>query len=204
MNGINKFIINQKLKDLVAFCDDSDKVLLNSLIDKYKISYSEITDGTRKFCDCCKIVKPLSQFKTHNKGGLKTHTGKCYDCYNRECAKRSLFKTGMKQLMEPYDEKIEQLKDCNGCVLSITETYVLDNIFSNKSEVLHYQCPNKTNKECVKCDKNKDAVFKVREDANEVLTESLNQSITNDHIELKVILNQAVRKIADYKKQFKK
>jgi len=191
MKDLNKFIVNAKLNDLIAFCDDSDKVALASLLDKYKFSYVEITDGTRKPCKDCKVVKPLNKFKIHRKGGSETVTDKCYDCYDRECARKTLVNTNIKQLMEMYDDKLDGIKSCNGCELSVIE----------KGEGYTFSTPNYESKECNRCIDESDRINNEVYEAEQKLRKGLDKVITDDHIEFKVILNKARKRIAEYKKE---
>ncbi len=186
MKDINKFIVNSKLNDLIAFCDESDKAILSDLLDKYKLSYSEITDGKRKKCNCCGVVKSLDEFKTHRKGDMITHTNKCYDCYDRECAKRTLFKTNISSLIEPHEEALESMKDCYNCPLALKDG--------------DFRYNDENNPECARCMPLLRKAYSDFDEKREMLEESLKSVIKDDHVELKVMLNHITSRIRDYKR----
>lgn len=188
MKGLNDFIISSKLVDLISICNDSDKVTLTKLLDKHH-AQCEIEDGTIKECQYCKQRKHIDLFNINNNGKYNSISDTCKECLFRIRAKGTLVNEGVKFLIQPYKEKEDSLISCQDCPLSLLEG--------------RYKYPNYESKTCLKCIDHDNIIRNECHDAEKQFRVDMVSVITDDHIELKVLLNKTNRKIAAYKKELR-
>ncbi|RLI47232.1 hypothetical protein DRO61_08120 [Candidatus Bathyarchaeota archaeon] len=198
MKDLRKFIINSNIRSLISICDDSDKVALSELLDKYSFDSVDIGDGTIKECKTCGKEKHIELFRVYkSKGGVTNYTDNCADCYAFARAKASLIDNCIKSFDNPYSEEVDNLKSCADCPLSITKTFKCTYDFS----VNTYQDRNPNDSECVKCYNHKGEIYDKEENALDEFKKGVNVSITKDHVDLKIVMNNVNRRVIYLKKE---
>jgi len=197
MEGLNKFIINNKLKSLASILDDEGRAILEPLLNQYGIKGDDIGDCKTNECQYCKEVKHIDLFiYTIGKQGQRYLSKTCKVCHTKNSTEKSLLNECVKGFVNPYQKEYDEIKDCDDCPLSVTNSYTC----SWSGQEQEYESSDTNNPECLKCENNARCIEDKLDKAKDQFKSNAKKLITDDVVNLKIILNRARRELTEYRK----
>jgi len=187
INDLHKAVINSKILELKKLLEENSK---SSLLDELMFNYEtqDLTKDEFIKCNQCGITKHYNMYTKSN--------SKCSVCTRENQTKAALIHNlhrSIKKDINIYNDlyEIECKKSCEDCPLSV---------YSDKWET---HIPNYGSKECTGCIKKQDEIYNLYHKEDERILGLSEKTIKQEHIELKVLLMDLSKKIANKKREIK-